>query len=404
MVKTMVGGVSKGKSDDSQKQLNDKGDGTNTPKSKSPSPPQSPVRNKDSSKKVQNNSVWSCDKCHKPSDDHSAGIHWIECDLCEAKFHTKCVGISVKDYRVIDKFPTENLKWYCDNCLSTNNSAELLSGANDATSTSGSNNDNTQETIKVLASFVANNTKQLESLNKLVAGLVEQNAKVHEQYGQILQKLDNPCSEKTIQHHVEEVIVNQREKEEKKNNIILYGVVEGNKETEEENQAETLTKTKEILKYVNPEVNTSELNTERVKRIGQKKPDSKPRPVKVILDSTEDKFKLLRSARKLKDSECFKKIGLSFDKTKKEQQEYRRLKLERDEKNSATDSGKDFVIFRGRVQLQSEVTKIIKKEREGKGSGPSNRPNGGNPDGQGASKVADDKNASEAEPGPKPSY
>ena len=54
--------------------------------------------------------------------------------------------------------------------------------------------------------------------------------------------------------------------------------------------------------------------------------------------------------------------------------------------------------------FKKKLLKIIKKEREGKGSGPSNRPNGGNPDGQGASKVADDKNASEAEPGPKPSY
>ena len=158
MVKTMVGGVSKNKADDSQRQANTKSDIIDTPKKTSP--PRSPVKNKDSLK-VLTSDVWNCDKCNKKSDDTSAGTQWIECDLCEAKFHHKCVGISVKDYKVIDKFPTENLKWFCDNCVSSKTSAEMLNSSNTTSSVSSSDNNNTQETIKILASFVQNNTNSL---------------------------------------------------------------------------------------------------------------------------------------------------------------------------------------------------------------------------------------------------
>ena len=84
----------------------------------------------------------------------------------------------------------------------------------------------------------------------------------------------------------------------------------------------------DLFKYVNPEVSLEDLKACNVTRIGYRKTSEdnpKPRPVKVELDSVESKMNLIRNARKLKDEEKYKNIGISFDKTKREQAEYRRL-------------------------------------------------------------------------------
>ena len=62
------------------------------------------------------------------------------------------------------------------------------------------------------------------------------------------------------------------------------------------------------------------------------KPTPRPRPVKIVMDSFEMKMGILKNARKLKDSDKFNRIGLSYDKTKKEQEDYRKLKVKLDEK------------------------------------------------------------------------
>ena len=75
-------------------------------------------------------------------------------------------------------------------------------------------------------------------------------------------------------------------------------------------------------------------------------------------------MEILKNARKLKDSQKFKKIGLSYDKTPKEQEEYRRLKIKLDEKNKESGSGADYTIFRGNIVLKTEVQNIIRRAKE----------------------------------------
>ena len=56
------------------------------------------------------------------------------------------------------------------------------------------------------------------------------------------------------------------------------------------------------------------------------------------------------------------------------------MKLE--EKNKETGSGNDYQIFRGNVVLRTEVQNILRKGKEGKGTGwASETPVGGNPEG-----------------------
>ena len=90
-------------------------------------------------------------------------------------------------------------------------------------------------------------------------------------------------------------------------------------------------------------------------------------------------MKYIRNAKKLKDHDTFNKVGLSFDKTKKEQEEYRRLKEKLDEKNKSS-GGQDYQTFRGNIVLKTEVANINRKYKESLSTGwcSAYSPDGGN--------------------------
>ena len=80
---------------------------------------------------------------------------------------------------------------------------------------------------------------------------------------------------------------------------------------------------KSILKFVCPDMPA--ITNSNIKRMGDRRkpssanPTPRPRPIKVTLSENETRDKILRQARKLKDSK-YKTIGISADKTKKERE------------------------------------------------------------------------------------
>ena len=75
----------------------------------------------------------------------------------------------------------------------------------------------------------------------------------------------------------------------------------------------------------------------------------------------------------------FSKIGLTFDKTRKQQEEYRILKEKLEEMKNKND-GKEYMIYRNKVMLKSEVTVLARKAKESAGTAwASDAPVGGNP-------------------------
>ena len=68
------------------------------------------------------------------------------------------------------------------------------------------------------------------------------------------------------------------------------------------------------------------MNKENVTRLGQRKPGSiRPRPIKVKLDSIEEKQFLLKCAKNLRNSTVNKDVRIQHDKTRKELMEDRKL-------------------------------------------------------------------------------
>ena len=81
------------------------------------------------------------------------------------------------------------------------------------------------------------------------------------------------------------------------------------------------------------------------------------------MESPEIKLSILRNAGELKDIDNFNKIGLSFDKTEKQKEEYSCIKEKLDSKNKSTGGGKDYVIWREQITLKSEIQMLIREAK-----------------------------------------
>ena len=242
-----------------------------------------------------------------------------------------------------------------------------------------------------------------DETSQVVASLKQQSTHMEKQLAKVLQlleggkKVSTTSTDEQIKDHVEEVLNDFKEQEEKKNNLVLYGLAEGNETEEDKNKETDVKKTKEILNFVNPEVSVDKLDTNKIKRIGTKRDkgdQTRPRPIKIEMDCPEDKMNILRQARTLKDSESFKNIGLSKDKTKKEQMEYKILKDKLAEKMKNAKDGQNFKIFRGKIVLEADIPAMIRKHKESQGTGwsssaPVGGTLGGQPNGAGAVEKSD---------------
>ena len=190
-----------------------------------------------------------------------------------------------------------------------------------------------------------------------------------------------PNTEENIQTSFREILEEERDKEEKKKNLIFFGVTEekapeDNRETKKKDHD----KVADIVCFVNKDCEPEDLLQCTVTRIGKKMVNAeKPRPIKVVFDSFEQKRKTLKNARQLKEYNI-KNIGISPDKTKKELEEDRCLKTELRRIREA-DQNTEYMIFEKKVMKRDEVSKIredrSKKYREKMANSSKDPPEGG---------------------------
>ena len=256
----------------------------------------------------------------------------IKCDQCQKWYHLKCSSLNTRALTFLktadDLYP--GIKWFCNYCLDTT-----------FTSTKTSDDRYAQQDAKI-------------------DRLVELYSNMQEKMETVLDKLGNDKIEKQISVGVTEGLTDQQEVNEKKNNMMVFNL----SESTGDDKSLDLTKVKELLTFVNPDIDTDSLSCENVTRMGFKKPandDHKPRPIKIVFDDPDTKWQFIKNAKKLSGSESFKKVGLSLDKTTKERQEDEKLRkeLEAERKIRPTE---DLIIFRKRIipraNRQAEARKL----------------------------------------------
>ena len=271
-------------------------------------------------------------KCTVCSNVIGKKIDCIRCDnekcLGWVHFH-KCSKMTRPEYDFFLNTPRTRAKWFCISCEENRNA-------------------NTEE--------LKQQDKKIDHLTEVVNTMKQQLKDMFEMINnQNSQKNDSNTDDK-VEVQISEVFSELDLKKEKKNNIIVYNLPEVDKKKSKQEQKDIdMKNVNDILKFVNPDVDTSELCDKNIERMGERKDhnDTKPRPIKIKFPNFDSKLQTMKNARKLAKYTKFKKIGLAYDKTKKEQLEDKILRDELEQKRrSYPDEG--YVIFKGKVIKSSE--------------------------------------------------
>ena len=266
-----------------------------------------------------------CMKCNKTFDPPFKAI---QCGKCKSWVHFECSDLNNEQYKFLCKRTTpSSIKWFCPPCEVKVESIEQ----NTITCTQN-------ETIDKLANMVMQITKQ--------------NA-------EILQNMNrDKMVEERLKSNVKEVLdSNDRDK-----NMIIYNLPEEEEEGEDEDEEGRLDKRQvaQVCNFLSYSDSGDYTEFDPVDmsyvRLGQKRkpndshPSPKPRPIKVYLNNVEIRDRLLRNAKKLKDS-ALSYIGVSADKTKDERARDYEIRMKFKARKSA---GEDVVLYRGEIFLRSE--------------------------------------------------
>lgn len=270
------------------------------------------------------------DKCGACQANIHKNSYAILCFLCDNWYHIKCVEITVSS---LNHFERELKKdngerWNCPNCVKENvkrahNSRKSLSSSQDAidkkyTLEDVMNKLNSMETQH--QSLIDRYEKQLAINDNLQKEIDDIKLKLSELVRNPECNIPNRSGDNTSIAEGSGIIREIQDRETRKKNVIIFGNAETNSQEEAFNEKKS---TLDILQSINPSI--SEENIVHLYRLGRKQ-NNKPRPLKVILKSSEIARDIISKAKKLKWNPNTTGISVSFDRTPLQTKEYKDLK------------------------------------------------------------------------------
>ena len=121
----------------------------------------------------------------------------------------------------------------------------------------------------------------------------------------------------------------------KEKNLIIFGLAEPSATEPQDKTSEDTEMVTKLLKELKIEIKVDAIKIIRFnnKTSSTTAPASNPRPVKICFDSVENKLRVLKAAKTLKDSSDFKKVFINQDLTQTELAIQIQLRKERNTKN-----------------------------------------------------------------------
>lgn len=218
-----------------------------------------------------------CVCCNKAGDDNK----FVTCSLCKKNYYYSCADLSIAEVKSIKN--KTNINFTCTSCAAIG--------------------DNITE-LKTVIISLQNEIEQLKSAIK------------------------NNGSANAESFNYEEIIQEISERNSRKNNLIIYGITEHPNLSRTDQVERDKNQVQSILEFLSPNIGPSRGNPVRLGRFDATK--DKPRPVKLSFDSEEWIRLCIRNAPKLKTNNGYKNISVSFDRTPKQMDYYRKLKTELD--------------------------------------------------------------------------
>ena len=148
--------------------------------------------------------------------------------------------------------------------------------------------------------------------------------------------------------------------------MILFNVPESTKTEVKDEIEEDTTHVNNILNHIDTRVSTDPDNITFI-RLGLGKKlglGTRPRPIKITFNNNRQKWSVLSNSSKLRESEDYKKVNVSEDKTFQEQQADKKLKKQLDDLKKET--GLDYTIFAKKIMLRGRHSTIQEGQSERK--------------------------------------
>ena len=289
--------------------------------------------------------VANCKVCDKEV-SNIGEVMGLTCDRCTSWLHFECSGLSRYEYDFFNNNPISEeltqVKWACKICKDEqkieNNPFDL---------------------VAKLATKVEKLTLQNVELQKGLAAVLDiLNGRKAEE------KIVEKKVETAVLTTVREAFTDNKEREKKKANIIMFNVEECQKEphmTEPDVVEEDFMTVNNIIKQTQGDYFTPITDSTQVVRLGERKTNqTRPRPIKVTLDSEEEKWSILGRSGNLKKRDIWKDVKIQQDKTSLEITADNKLKEECTRKRKETKL--DYVIFAQNVMLRTDID-AFKAER-----------------------------------------
>ena len=244
-----------------------------------------------------------------------------QCSICDRWFHNICQNLTPDEYKALQGNNTR-IHWYCDSCQvgATSLYKKVLS-LEVASKKMETKIGKLEEKIDGKPSKEEVDTQIAAKLDEVLE------TKVEESIDEKMQGIENINSETICTKVVTEI----SERENRANNIIMHGIDESN----EEDGADRTREDWETIKQVLTEIGIEEQPGDQtmMKRLGERTEDKK-RPILISLKDKRTKQEIITKARKLKDSEKFKQVGISHDLTKIQREELKNLREEARKKST----------------------------------------------------------------------
>lgn len=216
-----------------------------------------------------------CSCCNR-SFDHAV---IIQCSICQSNFKNSCVNVTANELKLINN--KKGFEWSCENCR-------------------GFGND-----IKALKAIIIELKKDIEQLK------------------------EEKCNKRKESFDFEDVISEINERAKRKCNLIFFGIDEQAEDKSAESKVnEDKNEIKNVIHSLLPDVDISDIKPVRLGHYDA----NKCRPIRISFSSEEPVHTIIRHAKNLKKNRKYKDVSISFDRTKRQLEHYRNLKVELSER------------------------------------------------------------------------
>jgi len=340
---------------------------------------QSAQQKKSKAAKKSEVDVPCCCECGCDIDEDKRALQCERCSVVETWKCAQCLGMKDELYDYLASSASNGLHWFCDKCdewvldsfsvvgdkvLQSLERIELgiCAGSDSMEKKFACAVEDLEaklaEKVSVIEQMLNKKVEQdllkavderLKKLEEKPSGYDELQQCLEKKMDKLCTSIDEPVSvavQGAVKTQLEEDKAEEAEISKRVKNVIVHGVQESEAEQSEKRIDDDLLQVAAML-Y---EAGVDDVKAETVIRLGKKPADpTKSRPMKVVLDSEDNKWRLIRSAKNLRNKKegGWSNVFVHQDLTPKQREV--RKKLVEEMKDRVKQGEKDLTIYNGKI-------------------------------------------------------